>query len=40
MKKVLILSESLRAAANTALAAASICKFQAGLFKFKGGRLR
>jgi hypothetical protein len=35
MKK--ILSESLRAAANTALAA-SICKFQAGLFK--GGRLR
>ena len=36
MKK--ILSESLRAAANTALSAPSICRFQAGLFK--GGRLR
>ena len=36
MKK--ILSESSRAVANTALAAASICKFQAGLFK--GGKLR
>ena len=38
MKKTL--SESLRVAANTALAAASICKFQAGLFLYKGGRLK
>jgi len=34
-----ILSESLRTAANTILAA-STCKFQAGLFLYKGGRLR